>query len=92
MSKNNGLRFESYCSKTMNLDKTPILVSPLLLRDYGCGQVDLLFLDENFLYLYEVKETPLISKKQTYRLKKTSQLLEYIFQKTIFRKMLYKIV
>jgi len=59
----------------------PLLLSELLLRDYGCGQVDLARIWNERVQMFEVKSSMRISKEQLKRLQKARSLIEHILEK-----------
>ncbi|MBL6989400.1 MAG: hypothetical protein ISR65_06465 [Bacteriovoracaceae bacterium] len=78
----NGEQLERYFSKEVHRMGLPLLISPLCLRDYGCGQVDLANMQrvdrQMIINLYEVKKSLRVNWIQNMRLKKSSQLLGMI--------------
>ena len=57
----------------------PLLISPLILRERGAGQVDLSVFSKNEIILYEIKSSGLLSKGQYQRLKKAAYFLSAVF-------------
>ena len=78
------LNYEQQISLKVHNKGTPLLISSLLLRSYGAGQVDVAVIKENEIHLVEVKNRGDISYKQIGRLKKTGHFLSKIFKKNIF--------
>ncbi|MBT3983127.1 MAG: hypothetical protein HOE90_17370 [Bacteriovoracaceae bacterium] len=67
---------------------TPILISPLVLRSYNCGQVDLAYLSgqkaSNLVaFCVEVKSSRWISPSQQVRIKSTRKLLSAILNLSV---------
>ena len=71
--------FEKEISLILHQRYHPVLISPLLLRSFGCGQVDISFIQDKCLVIGELKSgKSLLSQIQKHRLKKTQQLLSLI--------------
>lgn len=67
-------------SKNLHQVGSPVLVSPLLLRKFNCGQVDLCLYHQREIKLFEVKNDPnRISKTQIRRLYRSLDFLIQIF-------------
>jgi hypothetical protein len=79
-----GEEFELNFSKEEVGSKIPVLVSPLLLRSFNLGQIDIAFLSKNksefILEVYELKTSKLPSLSQLRRLKKTCNYLAQILE------------
>lgn len=86
MSKNiyKGQREELiYSLKVHNQSGVPLLISPLLLRELGAGQIDLAILERKGdwrIILYEIKSSGFIDHLQHKRLKKAAHLLSKVFE------------
>lgn len=75
---------EAKASQYFHQKGEPILVSPLILREYGCGQIDLARLKPGeYIQICEVKSHSDLSRRQLYRLKKSANLLGEIFHLTV---------
>ena len=63
----------------------PLLVSPLLLRSYGLGQIDLAIFEKNELVkIFEVKSSiPVVSVSQNKRIKKAAEFIGLIFSAAV---------
>ena len=84
MSKQNkGEELECFFSRKIHgkKEQVPLLVSSLLLRRYGAGQVDIGIIMKNIIMLYEVKTSGFVSWKQIKRLNKACELLSHIFER-----------
>ena len=79
-SFNKGDHLEADASELITKLGAPILISPKLLRSYGCGQVDLAVYARGKVIILEVKSRPsLISQKQLKRLRKSCHFLSTHF-------------
>lgn len=72
---------EKLASQRIHQLGTPLLISDLWLREYGCGQVDLARLKEGHIELFEVKSSMRISKRQLKRLQEARTLIEYVLER-----------
>lgn len=72
---------EKQASLILYRNANQVLVSPSFLRNNGVGQVDLLFFNDKFLSLVEVKKTGRISLKQKTRLRRSSQFIAGILDR-----------
>ncbi|MBF0300790.1 MAG: hypothetical protein HQK51_18925 [Oligoflexia bacterium] len=84
-----GNQIERDFSKTFHQKGIPILVSPLFLRDYGCGQIDFCRMNINkngemSAQLVEIKSSSNLSRKQYLRIKKSINLLSQILSIPVF--------
>ena len=63
----------------------PLLVSPLLLRSYGLGQIDLALFEKNDLVkIFEIKSSiPAVSLNQRKRIKKAAEFIGLIFSAAV---------
>lgn len=57
----------------------PLLISSLILRERGAGQVDLAVFNKSEIILYEIKNSGFIGANQYQRLKKAASFLSFIF-------------
>jgi len=81
-----GLKKEKELSRVFhkNSEGTPILVSPLFLRDKNCGQLDLVRLNKiKTIEVMEVKSSRWVSKQQQLRIRRSCQLLGHILKRPI---------
>ncbi len=71
---------EMKLSKTLHSQYTPVLISPLLLRSYGSGQVDIAYVSDSLLTLVEVKSSDMgiqnLYRTQIHKLYNSVRLLE----------------
>lgn len=60
-------------------------MSPLLLRSYGLGQIDLAVFEKNDLVkIYEIKSSiPVLSMNQSKRIKKAADFIGHIFSAAV---------
>lgn len=81
-SKNKGKILEKKLSKSLHFQSTPILISSLLLRELGAGQIDIAriqkYKNNKMIELYEVKNSKSPSKIQLNRLKNTQNLISQL--------------
>ena len=71
-----GELFEQQASLFYHQKNLPVLISPWLLRSYGCGQIDLSYLKSNRLYLCELKSgRSVLTSEQRKRLHRSQELL-----------------
>ncbi len=93
MSKTSNLQkgesFELETSKIIHKEGIPFLISSYVLRDFGCGQVDLCVVKNNSIYLYELKSAGILSKKQNIRLNKSADFLSALLEKNVFIKLIF---
>lgn len=80
-----GEAFEQICSLEMHKNDIPVLISPLVLRSLGVGQLDLVILKKKpsqrwMMIIYELKTSMLPGPLQMRRLKKAQEYLAIIFQ------------
>ena len=74
-----GELFERQVSLYYHQKYLPVLISSLLLRSYGCGQVDLSYLKFKNLYLCELKSgRSILTGEQRKRLHKSQELLSQL--------------
>lgn len=77
-------------SKSIHAKGIPVLLSPLVLRSYGCGQVDLALMKKIYsnwvIELYEVKTSGIIGTKQKNRLKNAARFVSMILEANVFVK------
>lgn len=75
--KEKGKILESFYSKKIKPDHIPLLISSKLLRQRGCGQVDLASFDprRRWAYLYEVKSFGLVNASQKKRLRSSASFV-----------------
>ena len=83
-----GDEYEQIISKEMHEKYMPVLLSPLLLRRLGAGQVDLAYLDnssrEEKIVLLEIKKNKqFFSGGQRRRLGRSQDLVASIFEKDV---------
>ncbi|MBF0363218.1 MAG: hypothetical protein HQK49_19505 [Oligoflexia bacterium] len=84
-----GEEIERVFSKSFHQQGIPILVSPLVLHEYGCGQVDFCRMNinrrgEKSAQLVEVKSGSNLSKKQYHRIKRSINLLSQILSIPVY--------
>lgn len=82
MSISKGQSEELAYSRKIHSEAMPLLVSPLILRESGAGQVDLAILKKTSQWeviVYEIKSSGHISFLQYKRLKKSAHYLAMIF-------------
>ncbi len=71
--------FEQEVSLVLHQRFYPVLVSPLVLRDFRCGQIDISFIKNGCLHIGELKSgQSILSLDQKRRLKRTQQFLTSI--------------
>lgn len=78
-----GHAFELQESLRLHNEGTPLLLSPLVLREYGCGQVDVAVIKNDFVKLYELKVGAEMTKNQWRRLQNTAQLVASHLEKSV---------
>lgn len=81
VSKNSskGELLEAKKSAQLHLAAIPVLVSPKLLRTYGCGQVDLVIYERKSIKIFEVKSHPMsVSMGQRIRLQKSADFIAQV--------------
>lgn len=66
---------------------TPVLISSLVLRKRGAGQIDLSYLDKEFVTILELKNGGILSSSQYLRLKDSGSLIGEVLNKTVFLKL-----
>lgn len=66
---------------------TPVLISSLVLRKRGAGQIDLSYLDKEFVTILELKNGGILSSLQYLRLKNSGSLIGEVLNKTVFLKL-----
>ena len=66
-------------SKMIHQETVPVLISPVMLRKFKAGQVDIAFLDAKKLFLIEVKNSKYPKLKQIQRLKNSQEFLSCVF-------------
>ena len=73
---------------------TPVLISPKLLRDYGCGQVDISYIENQQIILVEAKSSILgiksYYKKQKNRLVRSASLIQSLIDIPVKLKIIAK--
>ena len=70
--------------RQLHVEHVPVLISPLLLRKFGAGQVDLAYLDEEKIVLVEIKKNwQYFSSVQRQRLQQSQQLIAHVFEKDV---------
>ena len=83
-SKKTGEEFEKLASSHLHIGPTPILVSPLVLRRRGLGQVDLAYMQHGKIYAAECKSGGAkVSGFQFKRLCATAKFLTLVLKKRI---------
>lgn len=82
-SVNFGLEREKKCSRFWHTRHLAILVSSLVLRSRGLGQIDLCFKERGVLVVVEVKSYRGISPRQWSRLKKSCQWLGALLNRDV---------
>jgi hypothetical protein len=84
-----GLDYETQIVARWHEQHTPVLISPMLLRRLGAGQIDLAVMDENKITLGEVKKSrAFLSKAQKQRLQRSQEFLAYVFEKDVVLRVL----
>jgi predicted RecB family endonuclease len=79
-----GDHFEIQVSSLLHPKTTPILISPLLLRQRGLGQVDIAYLKEGAAYAAECKSgAGKVSSRQMKRLSSTAAFIGFILCKRV---------
>lgn len=85
---------EQEISSSLHKMHTPVLISSHLLRAYGCGQIDVAYVQSNTLYLVEVKSSTVGVKnyftKQYIRMLKSAKLLTSLLHMPIKLKIIAK--
>ncbi len=66
---------------------TPVLISSIVLRERGVGQIDLSYLEGDAITIMELKNGGILSPKQYYRLKGSGSFLGDVLNKTVFLKL-----
>ncbi len=89
MLQKKGEKLECELSLKYHSLYTPVLISPLILRARGSGQIDLCYLKEDCLNIIECKNGGHLAKKQFIRLKQSGELLASILDKTVFIKLVF---
>lgn len=78
-----GESLEKEYSLSFHQKGIPLLISPLVLRSRGGGQVDLGRIEKRkgewWIQLIEMKSGPFIAHRQRYRLKKSAIFLGHLF-------------
>jgi len=87
---NKGFALEKKYSAIIHQQGIPVLLSSLLLREIGAGQVDLAMMDYNkpVVSLYEIKSHGHLSYKQKKRLNDSAIFIGEILNCTVLRKLL----
>ena len=79
-----GEDYEKLVGRQFHVEHVPVLISPLLLRKFGAGQVDLAYLDEEKIVLVEIKKNwQYFSSVQRQRLQQSQQLIAHVFEKDV---------
>lgn len=78
-----GQAFELQESLRLHVEGTPLLLSSLVLREYGCGQVDVAVIKNDMIKLYELKAGAEITKNQWRRLQNTAHLVSAHLEKSV---------
>ncbi len=79
-----GDALEGSWSLKVHANSLPLLVSSLILREYGCGQIDVSCILNDTVYCFEVKSSGYVSRKQLSRLRKSSELLGIVLDRNSF--------
>ena len=78
-STSRGIELELHRSKNIHEAGIPILVSPIFLRNLGCGQIDIAIYRNSKILLYEVKSNKnMLTKRQINRLKQSGVVLSEV--------------
>jgi hypothetical protein len=80
-----GLSLELIISTKYHKRGIPLLVSPLYLREMGCGQIDIAYIVKNKVFIHEIKSNGLISELQIQRIKAASFLIAEILKLPVIR-------
>src|SRR5690606_32638648 len=78
MSYDKGKQLEAYFSSLLHKKYIPVLISPLVLRQLGAGQVDVAVFKPNELHLIEIKASGRVTFKQIERLGKSGTWLGHV--------------
>lgn len=78
-----GLAFECQQSLQIHSRGVPILLSSLVLREFGCGQIDVALLERDQVKLYELKMNGHLSSQQWRRLQRTASLVAQYFERSV---------
>lgn len=79
-----GINLEREVSRSLHKEGVPLLISPLLLRRRGCGQIDVSIIKKDHIIVAECKYgRSEISYKQRLRLWAAGRLLLVIFDKPV---------
>jgi len=85
---------EQALSLSLHGQNIPVLISSQLLRRYGCGQVDISFIDRGELYLIESKSSMVgvlqAQSKQLQRLRRSALFLESLLDTPVHLKFIAK--
>ena len=76
----NGITLELKMSKILHSDTIPLLVSPLLLRERGLGQVDISRISKDRIEIFEVKSSAIVGYTQKRRLVASSDFLSFVLK------------
>ncbi|MCK6595513.1 MAG: hypothetical protein L6Q33_09960 [Bacteriovoracaceae bacterium] len=82
-----GNELEKEASLFYHSKYTPVLVSSLVLRKRGGGQIDLTYLHKDTLTIIELKNGGILSPVQYFRLKDSGSLLGEVLNRTVFLKL-----
>lgn len=77
-----GQESEKLFSAFIHQKYTPLLVSSLILREQGAGQIDLCVLTAKEVIIFEIKTSGHLSRGQYQRLKDASTLMSALFQRS----------
>lgn len=82
MSCNSGDQDEAYFSKVLHQKYTPILVSSLVLRQMGAGQIDIAVLTDQSIHIVEVKSSGRVTWQQIKRLRLSANWLCHLLDQS----------
>jgi hypothetical protein len=90
---NKGLKLEQKHSLRIHSRGVPLLVEPKILRDLGCGQVDVASFEREprdlVIRIYEIKNSPRLGRAQRSRLDKSAEFLSTIFDMSCYRSVIF---
>lgn len=78
-----GLDFECQQSRQIHSRGIPILLSSLVLREFGCGQIDVALLERGHIKLFELKLCGHLSLSQRKRIQRTASLVSQYFEMSV---------
>lgn len=89
-----GWEFEKTMSERLHAKFTPVLISSKLLRKYGCGQVDIAYVEYGVINLVELKSSQIGVKnyfsQQYQRMMRTAKLITHLIRIPVKLKLIAK--